>query len=230
MKTVGLVGGMSWYSTQEYYRIINEEVEKALGTPHSAKCLIYSIDLAELDQQLKSGDWAGVASLMTDAAQRLERGGADFIAYCSNTVHKVSDQVQNSITIPIIHIADATAEKIKAQGLKTVGLLGTKYTMADGFYQERLARVHGIDAVVPDEEDMEAVNAVIYDELCSGNISYSSKGKFIGIIESLTSRGAKGIILGCTEIPMLVTEKDTPVPLFDTTAIHAHAAAKYALG
>ena len=230
MKTAGLIGGMSWESTLEYYRIMNETVKEKLGGLHSAKCIIYSFDFEEIERLQHEGKWDKLAEIMINAAQRLEKAGADFVIICTNTMHKVADEVQRSISIPLLHIADVTAEKIKEKGLKKVGLLGTRFTMEEGFYRERLRKKHGIDVVIPEENEREFVHRVIYDELCLGIVKHESKEKFKEIIEGLVSRGAEGIILGCTEIPLLIEQEDADVPIFDTTAIHAKAAVEFALG
>ncbi len=228
MKTIGLIGGLSRESSREYYRIINEEVKKRLGGHHSAKCVMYSFNLEDIAKLQREGKWAESAKRMADAAQSLERAGADFIVICTNSMHKVFDEVQRSVKIPILHIADATAGKINELGIKKVGLLGTKYTMEEDFYKGRLSRKHGIEVIVPDEGERQLVHDIIYSELCVGKISGGSKEKFKRIIESLAAKGAQGIILGCTEVPLLIKQEDCNVPLFDTTEIHAKAAVEYA--
>jgi aspartate racemase len=229
MKIIGLIGGMSWESSLEYYRIINERVKEELGGLHSAKSLMFSVDFDEIERLQRQGNWKEAAKVMIDIAKRLEKCGADFIVICTNTMHKVADDVQNSIRIPLLHIADATAEKIKAHGLKKIGLLGTKFTMEEDFYKGRLIKKHGLNVLIPDDKDRQIIHDVIFHELCLGKINQSSKDKFIRIINKLVDNGAEAVILGCTEIPLLVQQKDVKVPLFDTTRIHAEAAVEYAL-
>lgn len=229
IKTIGLIGGMSWESSIEYYRIINEQVNEKLGGLHSAKSLMYSVDFDEIEKLQHQGNWNEATKLMIDAAQRLEKGGADFVVICTNTMHKMADDVQNSIKIPLLHIADATAEKIKAQGLKKVGLLGTRFTMEEQFYKGRLINKYGLEVLIPDEEDRKMVHDVIYHELCLGKIYQPSKDQFIRIINELVDNGAEAVILGCTEIPLLVKQEDIKVLLFDTTRIHAESAVEYSL-
>jgi len=229
MKTIGLIGGMSWESSLEYYRIINEQIKEKLGGLHSAKSLMYSVDFDEIEKLQHQGNWKDATKLMIDAAKRLEMGGADFIVICTNTMHKMADEVQRNIKIPLLHIADATAEKIKAKGLKKVGLLGTKFTMEEDFYKGRLIKKYGLDVLIPNENDRQIVHDVIYQELCLGKINHSSKKQFIRIINNLVKDGAEAVILGCTEIPLLVQQKDVKVLLFDTTRIHAETAVEYSL-
>lgn len=229
MKTIGLIGGLSWESSIEYYRIINEEVNKQLQGLHCAKSVMYSFDFEEIVSLQHQGRWDEATALMVEAARCVERGGADLLLICTNTMHKMADQVQSSITIPLLHIADVTAEKIVAQGLKTVGLLGTAFTMEQDFYTGRLARRYGLEVLVPDEEERKIVHEVIYKELCAGVINASSKEAYKQIIATLVARGAEAIILGCTEIMLLLKQEDSPVPLFDTTTFHAQAAVAYAL-
>ncbi|WP_458413129.1 aspartate/glutamate racemase family protein [Schinkia sp. CFF1] len=220
MKTIGLIGGMSWESSVEYYRIINEEAKKRLGGLHSAKCLLYSVDFDEIERFQAEGKWEEAGKLLGDVAYSLEKGGADFIVICTNTMHKVIDFVEEKIKIPILHIADATATQIKKANLQTVGLLGTKYTMEQDFYKSRI-KSNGINVLVPNETEREIINEVIYKELCLGKIQQSSREYYKNVIKNLVDHGAEGIILGCTEIGLLVKQKDSEVPLFDTTAIHA---------
>lgn len=228
MKTIGLIGGLSWESSREYYRIINEDVKKRLGGLHSAKCIMYSFDLEDIAKLQREGKWAESTKLMVDAAQRLELAGADFIVICTNSMHKVFDEMQKSVKIPILHIVDVTAEKIKKMGIKKVGLLGTKYTMEEDFYKGRLLKKHGIEVIIPDEKERQIVHDVIYSELCIGKINNASREEFKKIIANLVKNGAEGVILGCTEIPLLIKQEDCKVPLFDTTEIHAKAAVEYA--
>ena len=229
MKTIGLIGGMSWESTAEYYRIINEAVKEKLGGLHSAKIVMYNVDFEEVEQLQHKGEWDKATNLMIDAAKRVERGGGDFVLICTNTMHKMADDVAANISIPLLHIADATAEKITSLGLKRIGLLGTKFTMEQDFYKGRLKQKFGIDVVIPNEPDREIVHNVIYKELCLGEIKDSSREQVKAIINRLSDNGAQGIILGCTELPLLIKQADYPVPLFDTTIIHAKAAVDYAL-
>lgn len=228
MKTIGLIGGMSWESSSEYYRIINEEVKRRLGGLHSAKCVLYSVDFEEIEICQRNGEWEKTARILTDAARSLEAAGADFIVLCTNTMHKVADQIQAGIHIPFLHIADITAQQILSHGIKTIGLLGTSYTMEQDFYISRLD-AKGIIVLIPKETDRVIVNAVIYDELCRGQIIAESRAQYKRIIEDLIEQGVDGIILGCTEIGMLVKPEDSSVPLFDTTLIHAKGAVDYAL-
>ncbi len=229
MKTIGLIGGMSWESSIEYYRIINEAVHQKLGGLHSAKSVMYSVDFAEIETLQHQGRWQEATQCMIDAAQHVERGGADFVVICTNTMHKMADEVQANISIPIVHIADATAEKVHAQGLAKIGLLGTRFTMEEEFYRGRLEKKHGLSVLVPSEGDRAIVHRVIYDELVVGKINPVSKAEYQRIISHLIQQGAEGIILGCTEIGLLVGQAESTAPLFDTTRIHALAAAEYAM-
>ena len=229
MKTIGLIGGMSWESTITYYQILNEKVKEELGGFHSAKILLYSVDFSEIEKCQADGDWDKSAKILADAAHNLEKAGADYILICTNTMHKVAPQIQARISVPIIHIAEATAEKLKQQGITKVALLGTKYTMTQDFYKEKLVEA-GIEVLIPDTADIETVNNVIYNELCLGTISEQSKQKYLRIIDGLSQKGAEGVILGCTEIGLLIQQKDTSLPVFDTTLIHAERAAELALG
>ncbi|KEF36383.1 aspartate racemase [Schinkia azotoformans MEV2011] len=228
MKTIGLMGGMSWESSVEYYRIINEEVKNRLGGLHSAKCLLYSVDFAEIERFQAGGEWEKAGKLLGDVAHSLEKGGADLIIICTNTMHRVIDYVEEKIRIPILHIADTTAKQIKKSNLNTVGLLGTKYTMEQDFYKSRIES-KGIKVLVPNGAEREMVNKVIYEELCLGNIQQSSRDYYKMVIKNLVDNGAEGIILGCTEIGLLVKQEDSEVPLFDTTVIHAIEAVNAAL-
>jgi aspartate racemase len=229
-KVIGLIGGMSWESSAEYYRIINEKVRDRLGALHSARCLMWSFDFAEIEALQHAGRWDKATELLVDAAQRLERGGADFMLICTNTMHRMADDVQAAVSIPLLHIADPTAERIKQAGFKRIGLLGTAFTMEQDFYKGRLAARHGLDVIVPGEEDRRTVHRVIYDELVQGRVEANSRAAYRDIIARLIERGAEAIILGCTEIMLLVRPEDSAVPLFDTTAIHADAAVARALG
>jgi len=228
MKTIGLIGGMSWESTTEYYRIVNETVKKELGGLHSAKVLMYSVDFDEIEKCQALGEWDESADILAAAAENLEKAGADFIVICTNTMHKTAPQIQKRISIPIIHIAEATADELKKYGIEKVALLGTKYTMTQDFYKDKIKEA-GIEVLIPDGDDIETVNRVIYDELCLGIISEESKKKYIEIIDKLAKRGAQGVILGCTEIGLLIKQEDTSLPVFDTTLIHAEKAAMKAI-
>jgi len=229
MKTIGLIGGMSWESSLEYYRIINETVKEKLGKLHSAKSLMFSVDFDEIQHLQHIGDWNTLTKIMVDAAARLEKGGADFIVICTNTMHRMVNDIENNVKIPVIHIADATAKKIKEGKIKKVGLLGTKFTMEQDFYKGRLATNHGIDVIIPNDDERNTVHSIIYNELCQGQIKQPSKEQYIKIIEKLKSNGAEGVILGCTEIPLLIKQEDVSIPIFDTTKIHAEMAVEYAL-
>jgi aspartate racemase len=229
MKTIGLIGGMSWESSIEYYRIINEEVRHRLGELHSAQSLMYSVDFAAVEELQRKGKWVEATQCMVDAARRLEKGGADFVVICANTMHKMAEEVQASIVIPLLHVVDAAATAVKRRGLKIVGLLGTRFTMEEDFYRGRLTRRHGLEVHVPDAADQERVHRIIYDELVAGELLQESKATILRIIDGLVRQGAKGIILGCTEIPLLIKDGDCSVPVFDTTRIHALAAVDLAL-
>jgi len=228
MKTIGLIGGMSWESTVTYYKIINETVKERLGGLHSAKCILYSVDFQEIEECQANGNWEKSGEILGEAAYNLEKAGADFIVICTNTMHKVVNQIKEKISIPILHIAEMTAEKILEKGLKNIALLGTKYTMEQDFYKSKLIE-KGINVIIPDKNDIEIINEVIYDELCLGTINSDSKKKFLEIVDKLRSKGAEGIILGCTEIGLLIKNEDTDVPLFDTAIIHAEQAAIYSI-
>ena len=228
MKTIGLIGGMSWESTATYYKIINETVKEKLGGLHSAKCILYSVDFQEIEECQANGNWEKSGEILGEAAYNLEKAGADFIVICTNTMHKVVNQIKEKISIPILHIAEMTAEKILEKGLKNIALLGTKYTMEQDFYKSKLIE-KGINVIIPDKNDIEIINEVIYDELCLGIINSNSKKKFLEIVDKLRSKGAEGIILGCTEIGLLIKNEDTDVPLFDTAIIHAEQAAMYSI-
>ncbi len=228
MKTIGLIGGMSWESTVSYYQLLNQTVKQELGGLHSAKILMYSVDFAEIEHHQASGDWDKSAQLLSDIALRLEKAGADFIVICTNTMHKVAPQISLNISIPILHIADATADALICDGIKTVALLGTKYTMQQDFYKQRLID-KGINVLIPNDKDVEIVNRVIYEELCLGQISESSRCEYQRIIEQFRADGAQGVILGCTEIGLLIQQQHSALPVFDTTIIHAKSAAMQAL-
>lgn len=228
MKTIGLIGGMSWESTSEYYRIINEEIKERLGGLHSAKCMIHSVDFEEIERFQSNGDWNGAGEMLGNAAYSLQRGGADFIIICTNTMHKVVEKIKENIHIPVLHIADATAKEIKRKDIQTVGLLGTKYTMEQDFYKLRIEE-NRIKVMAPSEKDREKINEVIYTELCLGKITSQSREYYKIVIEELVQEGAQGIILGCTEIGLLIKQEDVSVPIFDTTHIHAVEAVNFAL-
>lgn len=228
MKTIGLIGGMSWESTVGYYQIINTVVKETMGGLHSAKCLLYSVDFAEIEACQSSGDWDKSARILTDAAQSLERAGADLVLICTNTMHKVADQVAAGISIPLLHIAEVTAQELLRQDVRRVGLLGTQYTMEQAFYKAKLAE-QNIEVLVPGETDRKYVNNVIFQELCLGELKEASRQEFLRIIAGLAEQGAQGVILGCTEIGLLVRQEDTKVLLFDTTRIHAESAARMAV-
>ncbi len=229
MKTIGLLGGMSWESTESYYRLINESVKQNLGGLHSAKVILHSVDFAEIETLQHQGKWDETAEILKTAAQGIEKAGADFILICTNTMHLVAPQVQAGINIPLLHIADATAEEIVKEGIKKIGLLGTAFTMEKDFYKGRLIDKYGLDVIIPSGQDRQIIHQVIYDELCLGNIHDSSKQEYLRIIGSLIEQGAEGIILGCTEIALLVKPEHTNTLLFDTTKIHALKAVEKAL-
>ena len=224
MKTIGLIGGMSWESTITYYQVLNETIKQALGGLHSAKCILYSVDFEEIEKCQANGDWNRSAEILSDAAQSLEKAGADYIVICTNTMHKVADEIKKHIHIPILHIAEMTAVELEKSGITKVGLLGTKYTMQQDFYKYILEN-RGIHVVIPNEDQVELVNDIIYNELCLGVISNESKQQYLDIIGDLVKSGVQGVILGCTEIGLLVKQDDTDIPLFDTTLIHAKNAA-----
>ena len=230
MKTIGLISGMSWESSLEYYRLINQAVKERLGGLHSARIAMYSVDFEEIEPLQRQGKWGEAADLLVDAARRLCEAGADFLVICTNTMHKVADEVQERTDVPLLHIADATGEAIKAQGVTRAGLLGTRFTMEQDFYKDRLARRYGIQVIIPNERDRQITHDIIYNELCLGEVKQTSRQQLKKIIQSLVADGAEGIILGCTELGLLLKQRDTEVPLFDTTAIHAEAAVEFALG
>jgi len=229
MKTIGLIGGMSWESSSEYYRIINETVRERLGGLHSAECIMYSADFEEIENLQHQGKWEELTKLMLNFAQKLEGAGADFIVICTNTMHKMAEEVENNTSIPLLHIADATAEKIIEKGLGKLGLLGTNFTMEEDFFKKRLEEKYNIEVIIPSQNDREIIDSVIYNELCLGIIKQSSKEKYKEVINRLISDGADGVILGCTEIPLLIGQEDVEIPVFDTTTIHAKSAVEFAL-
>lgn len=229
IKTIGLLGGMSWESTVEYYRALNEGVKKQLGGLHSAKIVLHSVDFAPVEQLMRDDNWDGISSILCEAAANIENAGADLLLICTNTVHKLAPQIENSIKIPLLHIADATAEVLLQQGVDRVALLGTAFTMEQDFYKMRLMSQYGLEVIIPEKQDRELVHNVIFSELCCGKIDKTSRDEFIRIMEELAGRGAQGIILGCTEISLLVKQEDVKIQLFDTTAIHAAKAVQMAL-
>ncbi|MBP2652314.1 MAG: aspartate racemase [Firmicutes bacterium] len=229
MKTIGLIGGLSWESSVVYYRLINELVREKLGGTHSAKSIMYSVDFADFEKLQHQGEWDKLTELMIAAGLRLKNGGADFIVICTNTMHKMADAVESQVGIPVLHIADAAAAEVKKRGLRKVALLGTKFTMEEDFYKDRLAKNHGIEVVIPVQAEREVIHSVIYRELVLGKTLESSRNQFVKIIQNGQKLGAEGVVLGCTEIPLLISQKDSNIPIFDTTQIHAAAAVEFAL-
>ena len=228
MKTIGLIGGMSWESTITYYQLLNEAAKDTLGGLHSAKILLYSVDFFEVEALMSRGDWNAAADMLAGVAERLERAGADFVLICTNTLHKVAPQVQARIHVPLVHIAEAAADALQKQGISRVALLGTKYTMTQDFYLDKLTD-RGIEVLIPEGDDIELVNRVIFEELCLGIVKPESKAEYLRVIEALRRRGAEGLLLGCTELGLIVSQGDVSLPLFDTTVIHAKKAAELAL-
>lgn len=229
MKTIGLIGGMSWESTVPYYRQINETIKARLGGLHSAKVVLYSVDFHEIERLQHAGDWEGAGVILAEAARALQAAGADFLVLCTNTMHKVASRIEAAVEIPLLHIADPTAAEIKRAGYTVVGLLGTRFTMEQAFYRDRLSARHGLRVIIPGPTDREAVHRIIYEELCLGVVTAKSRDAYRKIMAGLALQGAQAIILGCTEISLLVDQQDSEVPLFDTTAIHARAAAEEAI-
>jgi aspartate racemase len=229
MKMIGLIGGMSWESTATYYRLINQRIAARLGGLHSARCVVWSFDFDEIQALQRLGDWASATARMIDAGEALKRAGADLLVICTNTMHKMADELQAAVDLPLIHIADATAQRIRAAGLTHVGLLGTRFTMEQDFYRGRLMERYGLEVSIPREADRQIVHDVIFDELCQGDRHEASRREYCRIMRELADNGCQGVILGCTEIDLLVNEGDSPIPLFATTCIHAEAAADYAL-
>lgn len=227
MKTIGLIGGMSWESTETYYSIINSEVNRRLGQNHSAKCILYSVDFQEIEALQYSGDWAALERLMLDAGEYLKRAGAEFLVVCTNTMHKVVGKMEEEVGVPLLHIGDAVGEAVRKDGKKTVGLLGTIFTMEEDFYRARLEEKFGLTVLVPDRADMDSINTIIFKELVKGIITESSRGKYVAAMEKMRKRGAEGIILGCTEIGSLITKYE--LPLYDSTILHAKKAAEYSI-
>ncbi len=230
MKTIGLIGGMSWESTMSYYRLINEAVKVALGGLHSAKLVLVSVDFAEIEKLQHQGKWDETGEILSEAAKNLEKAGADFILICTNTMHLVAPQIQASVSIPLLHIADATAEEVIKFGISKIGLLGTAFTMEEDFYKGRLEKKYGLEVIVPNQMDRKIIHQIIYDELCLGKIEDVSRKEYLRIIDTLTVQGAECVILGCTEIALLVKPQHTTTELFDTTRIHALKAVEKALG
>mgnify|MGYP000126720986 CR=1 FL=1 len=229
MKTIGLIGGMSWESSKLYYEFINTKTKEILGGSHSAKCIMVSVDFAEIEKLTFKGDWNAIGELMKQAAQQLEKAGADIVLLCTNTIHLVSDYISENINIPFLHIATATGESIKKECLKKVALLGTKFTMEKGFYTTTLINNFGLDILIPKARDRQVVHDIIYNELVKGQFTNTSKQKIIGIIKELQNQGAEGVILGCTELPILISELDVTIPIFDTGKIHAYEAIEWSL-
>jgi len=229
MKTIGLLGGMSWESSLVYYKIVNEKVKEILGGHHSCECVMYSVDFDPIKKLQHEGNWDELTRIMIAAAQKIEKGGAEMLTICTNTMHKMYNEVQNSISIPVLHIADATAEAIKEKNLHTIALLGTRFTMEHDFYKGRLTEKHGINVLVPEGKDLETVHNIIYNELVLGVIKNESREAYKEIIEKLAKKGAQGVILGCTEIPLLIQQNDVSIPVFDTTTIHAEKTVKFAV-
>lgn len=228
MKTIGLIGGMSWESTVTYYQLLNEAAKQRLGGLHSAKVLLYSVDFFEVEALMSRGEWEKAADLLGGVAERLERAGADFVLICTNTLHKVAPEVQKRISVPLVHIAEAAAEELLAKGISRVGLLGTRYTMTQAFYRDKLEAC-GLTVIIPEPEDIELVNRVIFDELCLGVVKPDSKAEYLRVINEMQRSGAEAILLGCTELGLIVSQEDVSLPLFDTTVIHANKAAALAL-
>lgn len=230
MKTLGLMGGMSWESTVPYYRLINEGIKARLGGLHSARLVLYSVDFAEIEQLQSAGRWPEAGQVLAQAAQALQAAGAQGLMLCTNTMHKVADAISSAVDLPLIHIADATAQAVQSAGLQRVGLLGTRFTMEQDFYKARLQKTFGLEVLVPDPAGRDEVHRIIYQELCLGQVHVASRDVYRRVMDDLTAQGAQGIILGCTEIGLLVNANDSPVPLFDTTALHAQAAVDWMLG
>lgn len=229
MKVIGLIGGMSWESTIPYYRLINETIKERLGGLHSAKIVLYSVDFQDIERLQHSGDWEAAGRVLGEVARSLESAGADFLVLCTNTMHKVAPAIESAVRIPLLHIADPTADEIRQAGISTVGLLGTRFTMEQLFYRDRLSERHGLRVLIPGQEDREVVHRIIYEELCLGSVLPRSRAEYRRIIANLVAQGAEAVILGCTEISLLVGSQDSDVPLFDTTSIHARRAAEWAL-
>lgn len=229
LKTIGLIGGMSFESTLEYYKLINETIQEKLGGLHSAKCLMYSVDFEEIEILQHKNKWTELTNIMVDISEKLKHAGADFIVICTNTMHKMAEDIEKRVGIKVLHIAEVTGEKIAGKSMKRVGLLGTKFTMEQNFYKKVLKEVFNVEVIIPDENERKTIHEIIYNELCKGIIKRESKEKYIEIINNLALRGAEGIVLGCTEIPLLIKQEDVKVAIFNTTRIHAVASAEFAL-
>lgn len=229
MKTIGLIGGMSWESSAVYYQLINQQIKEKLGGNHSAKSLMYSVDFNEIEKLQHAGQWEKLTTIMIEAADKLEKAGADFVVICTNTMHKMAPEIEAQLSIPLLHIADATAKAIHKKGLKKIALLGTNFTMSQDFYKGRLKEKHQLEVLIPNETDRMIVHNIIYNELIYGDFREESRQKYKTIIQKLQQAGAEGVILGCTEIPLLIKQKDSPIPVFDTTSIHALEAVNFAL-
>lgn len=229
MKVIGLIGGLSWKSTAEYYRLLNEITNEKLGGHHSCECVLYSVDFDEIVKLQRRGDWQEITEIMTEAARKLENADADMIVICANTMHKIADEIEDEVTIPIVHIADAVAVEVKEKNLQKIGLLGTKDTMEHDFYKNRIKHIYDIDVISPDKRDIITIHRIIFDELVHGIIKEDSKKRYLEIIKKLTDNGAEGIILGCTEIPMLIKQSDIEIPVFDTVRLHVEKAIEFAI-
>lgn len=229
MRTIGLIGGMSWESSAIYYRLLNQQIKQRLGGLHSAQCLLYSVDFADIEQRQRDGDWEGAGAILADAARALEKGGAEALVLCTNTMHKVADAITAAVDVPLLHIVDATAAEIQAAGRSRVLLLATRFTMEQAFYRDRMQQQFGIDLIIPDASEREQIHSIIYQELCLGQVLPASRQRYLDIINRHVSDGADGVILGCTEITMLIKPADTTIPQFDSTALHAAAAIDWAL-
>jgi aspartate racemase len=229
MKTIGVIGGMSWESSTEYYRLLNRHAKARLGGHHNARSLMLTVDFAQVEANQRAGDWNALGQQMADAARQLERGGADLVMLATNTMHRVYESIERAISVPFLHIADPTGTALRAAGIERVGLLGTRYTMEQAFYTERLRERYGLETVIPDEAERADVHRIIYDELCHGNVIDASRAVYQRVIESLAARGAQAVILGCTEITLLIAQEDSVLPVFDTTALHAQAAVAWAI-
>lgn len=229
MKTIGLIGGMSWESSLEYYKILNVTIKEKLGGLHSAKCLMHSVNFHEIEMLQRDNKWNELTDIMISTAKMLKTGGADFIVICTNTMHKMAEDIEKNVGIKVLHIANSTGDKIIKMEINKVGLIGTKFTMEGEFYKKILQEEYNVDVIIPDEEEREVIHKIIYEELCKGEINEDSKAKYIKIIENLANKGAQGVILGCTEIPLLIKQEDVTIPVFDTTTIHATSAVEFAL-
>lgn len=229
IQTIGLIGGMSWESSAVYYRLLNQEIRRALGGHHSASCVLLSVDFSEIEALQRAGDWARLGRMMADSARQLERAGASFIVLCTNTMHRLAPEIEAAVRIPLLHIIDVTAQALHEAGHRRVGLLGTRYTMEQAFYMERFKRMHGIELLVPEQDDRDEVNRVIFEELVFGDLQDASRSRYVEVCARLAARGAEAVILGCTEIGLLLKPDDVSMPMFDSTTLHAHAAVRKAL-